>query len=177
MPDQTPTRIYHPSPFTFSLRVTQFLAGGLLAALTAYLISLFIPTYRLLSSTASMPLGALASNELVFCLTYSLVLSTVSFMLSFVFLHPFPYAHFYAIDLFVSGNWFLMFALLQRYYADQASCSEGGEWERKTCGVWSAAIAFAFLGAVAWFVSFLVGNWEWWSRKQRELHIAAGTTP
>ena len=100
---------------------------------------------------------------------YTLVISSLSLLLGIIWLIPFSGGFTtFAIDLFMSLAWFASFGLLVHF--TRGACNAGAfDWggitSGGTCNRWRAAQAFAFLSAVFWLTSALVGIW--FTRKER----------
>jgi hypothetical protein len=94
---------------------------------------------------------------------YTMIVACLSVLLAFLWLIPFS-AGFttFAVDIFLSLCWFAVFGLMVDWNKDV--CNSGAfEWGGITkggqCNKWRAVSAFAFLSAVFWLVSALVGMW------------------
>lgn len=100
---------------------------------------------------------------------YSMVIAALSMLLGLVWLIPFSGGFVtWIIDVFMSAAWFASFALMVMYTRDACNSGAfdwGGITNGGTCNRWRAVQAFAFLSAVFWLVSALVG--VWFTRKER----------
>ncbi|KAI8937743.1 hypothetical protein NX059_005443 [Plenodomus lindquistii] len=145
-----------PRPLPPLLRTFQLLTSLILLSLTVFLISHSPP------KTPRFPI-----------LLYTLILSSTSTTLSLLWLPPtkpqiqIPHTqtHTHIIrpitDTLFSSAWFAVFGLLLDYYDDEMQCGQGWRWDGErwvgVCGMWGAAMGFAFLGAGAWFGSAILG--------------------
>ncbi|KAI1381037.1 marvel domain-containing protein [Hypoxylon crocopeplum] len=93
---------------------------------------------------------------------YTEVVAGIAIFLSIVWLFPFSgsFVH-WPVDLIISICWFVAFGLLVNFL--DGSCGYVFDWNNVTfrgsdqCGKWKAVIAFAFLSAICWLVSAIVG--------------------
>ncbi|KAF1838753.1 hypothetical protein BDW02DRAFT_465340, partial [Decorospora gaudefroyi] len=144
-----------PRLVSLALRISQFLCAAVVLGLTAYLLHL---THK--HSTG--PFGRL---------TYTVVLSATSTLASLIWMLPTtPHMVNLIGDLLFCGAWFAVFALLQDWYEDSLGCGSTWAWSQMgregRCGQWNAAQAFAFLAAVFWFASFVLGVVVWSAEKR-----------
>lgn len=137
--------------FSIVLRLAQFVSAAIVLGLSAYFLHQY-DTHRI---------GPFAR------LVYSTIISALSVWLALLWI-ALPHATFVHIgtDLLFCGAWFAVFGLLQDYYDDAIECGSIWKWGSidltdNYCGQWNAAQAFAFLAAVFWFASFLVGVLVW----------------
>ncbi|KJZ79618.1 hypothetical protein HIM_01087 [Hirsutella minnesotensis 3608] len=99
---------------------------------------------------------------------YTVVVAGISIFLSLIWLLPFSSTMAnYASDVFISLLWFASFGLLVNFAG--SSCGAVFDWGNVSprgdaCGKLKANIAFAFLSAIVWLASALVGYF--WVRKQ-----------
>ena len=100
---------------------------------------------------------------------YTLVISSISILLGAIWLIPFSGGFVtWAIDFFMSLAWFASFGLMVHF--TRGACNAGAfDWGgitgAGTCNRWRAAQAFAFLSAIFWLTSALVGIW--FTRRER----------
>ncbi|KAH7405985.1 hypothetical protein DE146DRAFT_753974 [Phaeosphaeria sp. MPI-PUGE-AT-0046c] len=117
---------------------------------------------------------------------YSLVIAILSIVLSLAWMLP-TTAHIMihgATDLLLAAAWFAVFGVLQDWYSDDEGmgCGRGSwDWDRirfwgNSCGQWNAAQAFAFMAAMLWFVSFVLGLLAWAKRDRAVGPLGEGTT-
>ncbi|KAI0390429.1 marvel domain-containing protein [Xylariaceae sp. FL0594] len=93
---------------------------------------------------------------------YAEVVAGVAIFLSLIWLLPFSgsFIH-WPVDLFISIAWFVAFGLLVDLL--NGSCGYVFDWNNVSfdrgnqCGKWKAVIAFAFLSAICWLVSAIIG--------------------
>ncbi|KAH9906800.1 membrane-associating domain-containing protein [Xylariomycetidae sp. FL2044] len=93
---------------------------------------------------------------------YTEVVAGIAIFLSLIWLFPFSgsFVH-WPVDIIISICWFVAFGLL----VDQlnGACGDIFEWgniafhDDNPCGQWKAVIAFAFLSAICWLVSGIIG--------------------
>jgi hypothetical protein len=146
---------------SLTLRLAQFVTAAVVLGLTSY----FLHQYN--------KYGVGPFNRLV----YSAVIAAISVCLSLLWaISPSATLTHIGIDLIFSGAWFAVFGLLQDYSDDGLKCGSTWAWGNidltdNYCGQWNAAQAFAFLTAIFWFASFLVGILAWSKAK----HAAAAT--
>ena len=110
---------------------------------------------------------------------YCVIIAGISMLIALIWLIP-SASSFYAwpIDILVSFAWFAAFGVLVDFI--KGSCNsrafdfhaigDGG-----FCGRWRAAEAFAFISAVLWLLSALVGIWL--MRREKNKAAAAGAAP
>lgn len=93
---------------------------------------------------------------------YTEVVAGLSILLAIIWLFPFSgsFIHWPA-DLFISIAWFVVFGLLVTFL--NGTCGNVFDWNgisfngTDTCPKWKADVAFAFLSAICWLVSALLG--------------------
>jgi len=133
------------------LRLAQFVTAAVVLGLTSY----FLHQYY--------QYGVGSFN----CLAYSVVIAAISVCLSLIWAisSSTTLTHIGA-DFVFSGAWFAVFAVLQDYYDDGSRCGSTSVWgnfdlTNDYCGQWNAAKAFAFLTAIFYFASLIVGLLAW----------------
>lgn len=134
-----------------ALRLAQFICAAVVLGLTSYFL-------HLEHKHSIGPFGRL----------YSAIIAAVSLATALFWLVPstaIPLAHVIA-DLLFCGAWFAVFGLLQDWYADAMHCGSTWDWDEMSlrnglCGKWNAAQAFAFMAAILWFISFIMGVLAW----------------
>ncbi|KAL2833550.1 marvel domain-containing protein [Aspergillus pseudoustus] len=94
---------------------------------------------------------------------YTEVIAGISILFGLIWLIPFSSGFFtWPLDLLISFAWFAAFGILVDAN-DRLNCGSIWAWGRITdntyCGRWKAGQAFAFLSAIVWIVSALVGIW------------------
>ncbi|CAJ2502385.1 Uu.00g097790.m01.CDS01 [Anthostomella pinea] len=93
---------------------------------------------------------------------YTEVIAGISIVLSIIFLIPLSRFIHWPLDLFISLAWFVAFGLLANYL-DDGPCgwlfnsSIVSFYRGDQCSKWKAVIAFAFLSAICWLISAIVG--------------------
>ncbi|OTB00667.1 hypothetical protein M426DRAFT_26369 [Hypoxylon sp. CI-4A] len=93
---------------------------------------------------------------------YTEVVAGVAIFLSLIWLFPFSgsFVH-WPVDILISICWFAAFGLLVN--ALDGGCGYVFDWGNVSfrrddqCGKWKAVIAFAFLSAICWLVSAVIG--------------------
>ncbi|KAI0205830.1 marvel domain-containing protein [Astrocystis sublimbata] len=93
---------------------------------------------------------------------YTEVVAGIAIFFSLIWLIPFSsgFVH-WPIDFVISVTWFAAFGLLVDYFG--GSCGGVFNWDNlhivrgDQCGKWKAVWAFAFLSAICWLVSAIVG--------------------
>lgn len=93
---------------------------------------------------------------------YTEVVAALAIFFALIWLLPFSgaFAH-YPFDLFMSILWFVAFGLLVNYL--DGTCGYVFDWRgvtvlgKSVCGRWKAVIAFAFLSAICWLASAIIG--------------------
>ncbi|KAI0179340.1 marvel domain-containing protein [Hypoxylon sp. FL1284] len=93
---------------------------------------------------------------------YTEVVAGIAIFLSIIWLIPFAgsFVH-WPVDIIISICWFVAFGLLVN--ALNGSCGYVFDWDNisfnrnNQCGKWKAVEAFAFLSAICWLVSAIVG--------------------
>ncbi|KAI1501925.1 marvel domain-containing protein [Biscogniauxia marginata] len=113
---------------------------------------------------------------------YAEVVAGISLFLSLIWLIPFSssFIH-WPIDLIVSICWFIAFGLLENYLDDtlNGACGYVFNWSGVSfygsdqCGKWKAVLAFAFLSAICWLVSSIIGFL--WVRDRETRHYRRRT--
>ncbi|CAN8105786.1 unnamed protein product [Discula destructiva] len=109
---------------------------------------------------------------------YTEVVAGLSILLSILWLLPFAgsFIH-WPIDLVLSIAWFAAFGLIVSWLG--GSCGNTFDWSNlglrgSNCGTWKTDEAFAFLAAICWLVSALLGLR--WVRKHTDRRTANTTT-
>ncbi|KAK7722310.1 hypothetical protein SLS64_000847 [Diaporthe eres] len=104
---------------------------------------------------------------------YAEVVAGISILLSLLWLLPFSgsFIH-WPVDFIISAAWFAVFGLLVDWLG--GTCGRTFDWSGlgfrgNNCGSWKADEAFAFLSAICWLVSAVLGIW--WTRRR----TASGT--
>ncbi|TDZ15824.1 hypothetical protein C8034_v006939 [Colletotrichum sidae] len=99
---------------------------------------------------------------------YTIVVSSISLVFALVWLLPFSasFVH-WPMDIFLSILWFVAFGLLVNLVGD--GCGPVFDWSNiaprgDDCGRHKANIAFAFLSAIVWLASALIGLF--WVRRR-----------
>ncbi|KAK7754027.1 hypothetical protein SLS62_004126 [Diatrype stigma] len=95
---------------------------------------------------------------------YTEVVAGVAIFFALVWLFPFSgsFVH-WPMDLFISACWFAAFGVLVHYLNVAGVCGYVFSWSEVTirgdspCGKFKAVIAFAFLSAICWLVSSIIG--------------------
>jgi hypothetical protein len=109
---------------------------------------------------------------------YTEVVAAVAIFFSLVWLFPFSYSFIHwPVDIVISICWFVAFGLLVNLFGD--SCGYIFNWGNvdpagDSCGKWKAVMAFAFLSAICWLVSGLIGLF--WVRDRTRVAAAPATT-
>ncbi|KAJ1326546.1 hypothetical protein MN608_07993 [Microdochium nivale] len=93
---------------------------------------------------------------------YTEVVAAIAIFFALIWLLPFSgsFVH-YPFDMFMSILWFIAFGLLVHY--QDAACGKVFDWSgitvlgQSVCGRWKAVIAFAFLSAICWLASAIIG--------------------
>ncbi|KAI3326144.1 membrane-associating domain-containing protein [Xylariaceae sp. AK1471] len=105
---------------------------------------------------------------------YTEVVAGIAIFLSLIWLFPFSssFIH-WPVDFLISVTWFVAFGLLVNYFG--GSCGYVFDWDNVSirgdqCGKWKAVIAFAFLSAICWLVSGIVGIIWVRDRESRAYH-------
>jgi hypothetical protein len=94
---------------------------------------------------------------------YTEVISAISMLLALLWLLPFSgtFIH-WPVDLLISIAWFVSFGLLVNFIGP-LDCGSIWYWGDLTqnglCQRWKADVAFAFLSAIFWLASALLGIW------------------
>jgi hypothetical protein len=139
-----------------ALRAAQFICAAVVLGLTSYLLHLN-HAHHLIA-----PFGRLF---------FSVVVAAISVVASLIWMLP-TTSHVanYIADLLFCALWFAVFGLLQDSYEDDMTCGSKWHWEdmalkNGVCGQWNGAQAFAFISAMLWFASFVLGLLVWKSLK------------
>ncbi|KAK5987172.1 hypothetical protein PT974_11290 [Cladobotryum mycophilum] len=105
---------------------------------------------------------------------YTEVIAALSIFLALIWLIPFAWSlvH-WPVDIVISICWWVAFGLLVNW--SHGSCGRTFDWGNVSpwgnfCGRFKANEAFAFLSAVLWLVSALVGIF-WVSRHERRTRV------
>jgi hypothetical protein len=93
---------------------------------------------------------------------YTEVVAALAIFLSLIWLFPFSgsFVH-WPVDLFISLAWFAAFGVLVNWL--NGTCGYVFNWDgitfrgENSCGNFKAIIAFAFLSAICWLVSSIIG--------------------
>ncbi|KAK4214749.1 CASP-like protein UU5 [Rhypophila decipiens] len=109
---------------------------------------------------------------------YTEVVAGLSILLALIWLFPFSssFIHWPA-DFLMSIMWFVSFGLMVSWL--NGSCGYVFNWSgisldgTATCSEWKANVAFAFLSAICWLVSALIGIW--WVRRHTTPVDTTGT--
>ncbi|KAK3378609.1 integral membrane protein [Podospora didyma] len=110
---------------------------------------------------------------------YTEVVAGLSILLSIIWLIPFSssFIHWPA-DLFISILWFVSFGLLVDWL--NGSCGNVFNWEgislhrTNSCSEWKAIVAFAFLSAIVWLASAILGFF--WVHRRTATHSTVPVT-
>ncbi|EYE98371.1 MARVEL domain-containing protein [Aspergillus ruber CBS 135680] len=94
---------------------------------------------------------------------YTEVVAGVSILLALLWLIPCSFGFFlFPIDIILSLAWFAAFGILVDAI-HKLNCGSIWHWNNflsgDTCGRWKAAEAFAFISAIVWLASGIVGVW------------------
>jgi hypothetical protein len=169
--DITPTMIVIRT-LSLALRAFQFLCATIVLALTAHFLHLYKASSS--SPTANSP----PFDRLIF----SVIIAAISLTLSLIWMVPNTSSLIHwVVDLLLAAAWFAMFGILQDWYDNVLLCGGGWRWRffNGGCGQWSAVQAFAFLSAVAWGVSAVLGLVVWARRNKAGVEgraVPAGAT-
>lgn len=100
---------------------------------------------------------------------YTIVVAALAMLLSLLWLLPFSSAFVHwPVDILISILWFVSFGLLVD--AMDGGCGGVFNWGNITirgndmCGRWKAVVAFAFLSAICWLASAIIGFF--WTRRR-----------
>ncbi|KAI0386829.1 marvel domain-containing protein [Hypomontagnella monticulosa] len=93
---------------------------------------------------------------------YTEVVAGIAIFLSIIWLFPFAgsFVH-WPVDILISICWFVAFGLLVNFL--NGTCGYVFDWDNVSfrrgdqCGKWKAIIAFAFVSAICWLVSAIIG--------------------
>lgn len=149
--------------FSMILRLAELAFAAIVAGLTGdYLHSV--------SGSSSWAQGRFIYTEIV---------AGLSIILSIIWLFPFSgsFIHWPA-DLLISVCWFIAFGLIINWL--DGACGNVFDWSgiaingNNACPEWKADIAFAFLSAILWLVSALLGLY--WIHRKRGPRGTGGTT-
>ncbi|KAK4190702.1 CASP-like protein UU5 [Podospora australis] len=110
---------------------------------------------------------------------YTEVVAGLSILFAIVWLFPFSgsFIH-YPADFFLSILWFIAFGLLVDWL--NGSCGYIFDWgefsfrDTASCSQFKAVVAFAFLSAICWLVSAILGLY--WTRRHTRTHHTTTTT-
>ncbi|KAF2752190.1 integral membrane protein [Sporormia fimetaria CBS 119925] len=93
---------------------------------------------------------------------YTIVIAAISIVGSLIWLIP-TLANMlhYPFDLLMAAAWFAAFGILVDY-VDDHGCGAWWSWKTRSfhdpwCSKWKAAESFAFISAISWFLSFVIG--------------------
>ncbi|CCC08852.1 hypothetical protein SMACR_08339 [Sordaria macrospora] len=108
---------------------------------------------------------------------YTEVVAGLSILFAIIWLFPFSssFIH-WPMDLVISIMWFVSFGLLVNWL--NGACGYVFDWDNVgfggagSCGEWKATVAFAFLSAICWLVSALVGLY--WVRRHTRAPVDTG---
>ncbi|KAK0719502.1 membrane-associating domain-containing protein [Lasiosphaeris hirsuta] len=147
--------------FSMLLRLAELAFGIIVAALTGKFL-------HASQGASSWSLGRFIYTEVV---------AGISILFAIIWLFPFSgsFIHWPA-DFFISVMWFVSFGLLVDWL--NGSCGYAFDWSgisfdgTNTCSEWKANVAFAFLSAICWLASAILGIY--WVR--RHTHPVATTT-
>ncbi|TQS32806.1 hypothetical protein Golomagni_06868 [Golovinomyces magnicellulatus] len=102
-----------------------------------------------------------ASSMSLWRFIYTVTVAALSILLALLWLIPFSstFVH-WPVDIFISILWWISFGVLVNFIGD--NCGAVFNWSNvhprgDQCGKFKADIAFAFLSALLWLVSALVG--------------------
>jgi hypothetical protein len=92
---------------------------------------------------------------------YATVISALSILLGLIWGIPMKsMLVMFLVDLFMFINWIIVFVLMAEYIAPM-KCASIWAWGEITkggpCSKWTAVVAFSFLSAAVWFLSFFAG--------------------
>jgi len=102
---------------------------------------------------------------------YTEALAALSILLALLWLLPFSgtFIH-WPVDLFLFAAWMVSFGLLVNFIGP-LDCGNVFSWgditQQGVCQRWKADVAFAFLSAIFWLASALLGLWYLRSRRTR----------
>jgi hypothetical protein len=157
---------------SLALRAAQVICATIVLALTAHFLHLYNATSS--SSSPSSP-----TDRLIF----SVVIAAMSVVLALIWMVPTTSSIIHwAVELLLAAAWFAVFGVLQDWYDNVLLCGDGWRWRffNGGCGQWSAVQAFAFLSAVLWGVSAVLGVMVWARRNmtgvEGEVVPAVGAT-
>ncbi|TLS25803.1 hypothetical protein PpBr36_07598 [Pyricularia pennisetigena] len=110
---------------------------------------------------------------------YTITVSAISMLLSILWLFPFSgsFIH-WPVDFIISVMWFAAFGLLVDWL--DGGCGDVFNWSgirirgEDFCAKQKAVVAFAFLSAICWLASAIVG--AFWVRRRERRAAAAHTT-
>jgi hypothetical protein len=144
---------------SLALRAAQFLCAAIVLGLAAHLLHLCS------AASSPSPTEPAPFDRLVF----SVVIAAIAVVLALVWIVPSTSSivH-WAVDLLFAAAWFAVFGVLQDWYDNVLLCGGGWRWRffNGGCGQWSAVQAFAFLSAVLWGVSAVLGLLVWARRNK-----------
>ncbi|KAI1344873.1 marvel domain-containing protein [Xylariaceae sp. FL0016] len=95
---------------------------------------------------------------------YTEVVAGIAIFLAIIWLFPFSggFIH-WPVDVLISICWFVAFGLLVNRLGSNGVCGYVFDWDNVSfqkgdyCGRWKAVIAFAFLSAICWLASAIIG--------------------
>jgi hypothetical protein len=134
--------------FNFLLRIGELAFAAVVAGLTGVYLHSIEGT-----SSSDFPKVRFVYTEIV---------AGFSILLAILWLFPFSgtFIH-WPIDFLISVAWFVAFGLLVHFLGSQ--CGDLFSWSDITqpggCQRWKADVAFAFLSAIFWLASALLGLW------------------
>ncbi|KAK1750561.1 putative integral membrane protein [Echria macrotheca] len=111
---------------------------------------------------------------------YTEIVAGLSIIFAIIWLFPFSgsFIHWPA-DLFISVMWFVAFGLMVDWL--NGACGYVFDWSSVgfdgtgSCGQWKADVAFAFLSAICWLVSAILGIY-WVHRHTSRAPVATTST-
>jgi len=111
---------------------------------------------------------------------YTEVVAGFSILLAIIWLIPFSgsFIH-WPVDLLISIAWFISFGLLVDWL--NGACGYVFDWdhldlyETNTCPQWKATVAFAFLSAIFWLASAILGIY--WVGRHTTTDVVVGRRP
>jgi hypothetical protein len=160
--------LHDPSPvvamivtrtLSLALSAAQFLCAAIVLGLAAHFLHLYS------AASSPSPTEPAPFDRLVF----SVVIAAIAVVLALVWIVPSTSSIIHwAVDLLLTAAWFAVFGVLQDWYDNVLLCGGGWRWRffNGGCGQWSAVQAFAFLSAVLWGVSAVLGLLVWARRNK-----------
>jgi hypothetical protein len=143
---------------SLALRFAQFVCAAIVLGITAHFLHIY-------NGDATINKYDIPFDRLI----YSIIISSVSLVLALIWMVPTTASIIHwVVDLLFAAAWFAIFGILQDWYDNELLCGNGWHWRffNGGCGQWSAAQAFAFLSAVLWLVSAILGVLIWSKRNQ-----------